>query len=42
MKRVIGGFVLLFISFLNSSAQQIEAYPSNWFANMNYKNVQVL
>jgi glycosidase len=42
MKRVFGVFILLLVGFINSSAQQIEAYPSNWFANMNYNKVQVL
>lgn len=35
-------FICLQTSFSIVSAQNIDAYPSNWFANMNYNKVQVL
>jgi uncharacterized protein YjbI with pentapeptide repeats len=42
MKRLISVLALSFFTITNSIAQQIDAYPSNWFANMNYNKVQLL
>ena len=42
MKRIVGILVLSFFAITNIIAQQIDAYPSNWFANMNYNKVQLL
>ena len=42
MKRVFSVVGVLFITISNLVAQNIEAYPSNWFVNMNYNKVQVL
>ena len=42
MKRIVSVLALSFFAITNIIAQQIEAYPSNWFANMNYNKVQLL
>ena len=42
MKRIIGVLVLSVLISSNMLAQNIEAYPSNWFVNMNYNKVEVL
>ena len=42
MKRIFSVLALSFFTITNSIAQQIDAYPSNWFANMNYNKVQLL
>ena len=44
MKRTLYVHVLSIIGFLLLSIQSnaTEAYPSNWFVNMKYNQVQVL
>ena len=42
MKRIVSVLALSFFAITNIIAQQIEAYPSNWFANMNNNKVQLL
>ena len=42
MKRICSVLVLTLFAYSTSIAQNIEAYPSNWFVNMNYNKVQVL
>lgn len=42
MKKVFSVFGLLLFAISNIVAQNIEAYPGNWFVNMNYNKVQVL
>jgi glycosidase len=42
MKRVFSVFGILIFTFTHILAQNIEAYPTNWFANMHYNKVQVL
>ncbi len=42
MKRVFSLLGLLLFTVTNIVAQNIEAYPGNWFVNMNYNKVQVL
>lgn len=42
MKRIVSVLVLSFFAITNIIAQQIEAYPSNWFANMHNNKVQLL
>ena len=42
MKRIYSVLVLTLFAYSTSIAQNIEAYPSNWFVNMHYNKVQVL